>query len=159
MKISSLVIQSSIQVIWGNLKITKNMCVYWMCFVCTFLGSIQTESSFIMIRLSFTSLLSNWSNALPSALFIFSYRIYSVLFSSNTVFIEEFCCILGEWQFSHTLARHREDNDFHKRWMGSNNMWGKFMVIHCMTSTSHPQIRLAFTGNLLQTMPGQYAVQ
>lgn len=145
------------------------MCAYCMClffsshlwlFVCTFLGSTHATKILIYYdTIVFFSLLSYWSNALPSALFIFSYGIYSGFFSSNTDIFEQFCCILGEWQFSHTLARDREHNDFHKRWMGGNNLWWKFMVILCTTSTLHSQIRLVFIDDLLETMLRQYAVQ
>lgn len=35
-------------------------------------------------------------------------------FSFNTGVIGEICCIFCNWQFSNTLSRDKEDNDFHK---------------------------------------------
>lgn len=111
------------------------MCVYCMClffsshlwlFVCTCLSSTNANKILIQYHtIVFFSLLSHWSKALPSALFIFSYGIYSGLFSSNTGVIEEFCCILGE--FSHILARDREDKTSTKdEWAAitcGENLW------------------------------------
>lgn len=47
-------------------------------------------------------------------LFIFSYELDSALFFSDTRVIEEFWCIL--------CTVKRKGEDFHKTWMGSNNV-------------------------------------
>lgn len=70
-------------------------------FVCTFLGSINANKILIQYdTIVFFSFLSHWSNALPSALFIFSYGIYSGLFSPKLELLKSFAAFLASFLIS-----------------------------------------------------------
>lgn len=70
----------------------------------------------------FDSLTSQWLSLFY--LFLLFFIQYSLpTTSARRVFFFYFCCIFGKWNSSHSLTREKEDNNFQKRWMDSNNLW------------------------------------
>lgn len=94
-------------------KIGVKASLFWwqisVFFVCTFLVSTHQISNSLKCD-SFPSLFKHLSNVLT----FFSYELDSALIFSDTGVIKEFWCI--------QCTGKGKGNDFHKTWMGSNNV-------------------------------------